>query len=247
MNISQKIFRKYYLTLFVIVIVNLILTSVVFAQSTLDQLEEQIRERVSPAQEGTQSGRTVVPAPPPAPQEQSTVPQRLERDTASSVPVYLGLTADDRRDRGRGVRITNVQPDSPADKAGLRKQDLIIGLADARVRQLSEMTDMLSVYQPGDAVEFEIIRAGMSQKVKVTLGSRPTTPAATIRSPETIPPPPAEPMLPENTPAVKPPTTTKANYPSDRETIEQLQNRVTELERRVNDLERILADMKKKD
>lgn len=166
---SPAIFR-----LVVLLLLNFVLVGVILAQTTLDRLEQQIRQRVSPSQEGTSAYRS--PATPPASSAQSP-PLTPSPDNISAtnnpVPVYLGLTADDRKDRGRGVRITDVRPGSPAEKAGLRKQDLVTALAGIRVRQLSDMTEILGVYQPADVVEFDILREGAPQKIKVTLGRPP--------------------------------------------------------------------------
>ncbi len=144
---------------------NFILGGVVLAQTTLDRLEQQIRQRVSPSQEGTSVYRSPstgpassVPSPPPAPS-----PDNIS-STSSPAPVYLGMTADDRKDRGRGVRITEIRPGSPAEKAGLLKQDLVTALAGMRVRQLSDLTEILGVYQPADVVEFDILRDGARKR-----------------------------------------------------------------------------------
>jgi hypothetical protein len=162
------------------------------------------------------------------------------------------MTADDRKDRGRGVRITEIRPGSPAEKAGLLKQDLVTALAGMRVRQLSDLTEILGVYQPADVVEFDIFRDGAPKKINVTLGRPPAAPAAVSQTAEMIPLPPGELILPEPGPAktTTPPTKSipppaQNNSQSDRETIEQLRNHIAELERRVNELERELAEAQK--
>ena len=237
--------------LVVLPLFNFILADVVLAQTTLDRLEQQIRQRVSPSQGGTsvyRSGSTgpvsSVPSPPPAPS-----PDNI---TDNPAPVYLGMTADDRKDRGRGVRITEIRPGGPAEKAGLLKQDLVTALAGTRVRQLSDLTEILGVYQPADVVEFDILRDGAPKKIKVTLGRPPAAPAPVSQTAEMIPLPPGELILPEPGPAktTTPPAKTiplpaPNNSPSDREIIEQLRNHIAVLERRVNELERELAEAQK--
>jgi hypothetical protein len=228
---------------------------VVLAQTTLDQLEQQIRQRVSPSQGGSvyrspsTGPASPVPSPPPAPS-----PDNIS-STSSAAPVYLGLTADDRKDRGRGVRITEIRPGGPAEKAGLLKQDLITALAGTRVRQLSDLTEILGIYQPADIVEFDILRDGAAKKIKVTLG-RPLAASGPIsQTAEMIPLPPGELIPPEPGPAktTPPPAPAKTipplspnNSSSDRDTIEQLRNQIGVLERRVNELERELAEAQKK-
>ena len=149
--------------------------------------------------------------------------------------------------------ITEIRPGSPSEKAGLLKQDLVTALAGTRVRQLSDMTEILGVYQPADVVEFDILRDGAPKKIKVTLGRPLVAPGPISQTAEMIPLPPGELILPEPGPAktTTPPAKTIAtpaqnNSPSDREIIEQLRNHIAVLERRVNELERELAEAQKK-
>ena len=163
----------------------------VLAQTTLDRLEQQIRQRVSPSREGTSVYRSPAAQPAAPAQSPSLEPSPDSISAAKNpMPVYLGVTADDRKDRGRGVRITDVRPGSPADRAGIRKQDLVTAVAGIRVRQLSDMTEILGVYQPADIVEFDIVRDGGPQKIKVTLGRPAAAPAAASQTAEMIPLPP---------------------------------------------------------
>ncbi len=232
---------------------NFIPGGVVLAQTTLDRLEQQIRQRVSPSQEGTSVYRS------PSTGHASSVPSPLlapSPDNISSAnnpaPVYLGMTADDRKDRGRGVRITEIRPGSPAEKAGLLKQDLVTALAGMRVRQLSDLTEILGVYEPADVVEFDILRDGAPKKIKVTLGRPPAPPAPVSQTAEMIPLPPGELIMPDPGPVktTTPPAKTipppaQNNSPSDREIIEQLRNQIAVLERRVNELEQALSEAQK--
>jgi hypothetical protein len=242
-----------FIRLTALLLFNFVLGSAVLAQTTLDRLEQQIRQRVSPSQEGSSAYRSSTTPPASSVQTPPLAPSPDNISAANSpMPVYLGLTADDRKDRGRGVRITEVRPGGPAEKGGLRKQDLVTSLTGVRVRQLSDMTEMLGIYQPADVVEFDILRDGAPQKIKVTLGRPPAAPAPVSQTSEMIPLPPGEMILPEPAPAktTSPPAKTipppaKNNSPSDREIIEQLQNHIAELERRVSELERALSEAQK--
>ncbi len=88
---------------------------------------------------------------------------------------YLGATVDDRNDRGRGVRVLGIRPGGPADRAGLRPDNLIVSAGGARVRQMSDLTGVLDLLAPGDKVPIEVLRAGaaLPQKGEVTLGQAP--------------------------------------------------------------------------
>jgi hypothetical protein len=114
----------------------------VAAQPTLERLEKSIRER------------TDGEAKPAAAGQKSG---------------YLGLTADDANDRGRGVRVLAVRPGGPAAAAGLKPNDLITAIAGVRVRQMSDMADIMALFPAGDTVALDVQRDGKQQQMKVTL------------------------------------------------------------------------------
>ena len=73
---------------------------------------------------------------------------------------------------GEGVRIGDVADDSPAGRAGLKKGDIIISVGGSGVKGLRDYSGVLKRYQPGDAVEFVILRGTEKISVKIVLGER---------------------------------------------------------------------------
>ncbi|MGA2618490.1 MAG: PDZ domain-containing protein [Thermoguttaceae bacterium] len=166
---------------------------------------------------------------------------------------YLGATVDDRNDRGRGVRVLGIRPGGPADRAGLRPDDLIVGAGGARVRQMADLTAVLDLLAPGDKVPIEVLRAGsaLPQKGEVTLGQSPPGLPATVPGTfpprESVPAPPAGPLPgpPAEGPTITPPPS-PGGLVSDSARIDQLQRRIDQLERRVEQLEQTLAQLRAK-
>jgi membrane-associated protease RseP (regulator of RpoE activity) len=102
---------------------------------------------------------------------------------------------DDTADRGRGVRIMRVTPGSPAEKAGLKKGDLITALSGIRVRQMTEVADVLEQIPPETEVTFFVRRGQTDQLISVTLGHRPPATRAAASPPQRpIPPAPKAPQ-----------------------------------------------------
>jgi membrane-associated protease RseP (regulator of RpoE activity) len=208
------------------------------APPVLERLEQKIRNRIEQPAEPAQATAENAPADRPAAKAGS------ETD---GQPGYVGIIADDAQDRGRGVRVLEVRPDGPADKAGLRKQDLITAVAGARVRQMTDMADVLMLYPAGEPVVFDVLRGEKPVQVKVTLGRR-SSPwgKLPIRPPELpIPPtkaPGAEPLLAGPRLDEQPPAA--AAEPASE--IELLRRRVEQLEHRVAELERALAESLRK-
>lgn len=71
-----------------------------------------------------------------------------------------------------GVVINEVVKDSPADKAGLKEDDIIIAINDEKIRDDDDLTDFLYDSEEGDDVTLTIIRDGNEMTVGVTLGER---------------------------------------------------------------------------
>jgi Do/DeqQ family serine protease len=72
-----------------------------------------------------------------------------------------------------GALIEDVNPGSPADKAGLKNGDIVRKLNGQTVPDSTELTSMITNMSPGDVATMDIIRDGKPMTVKVTLGERP--------------------------------------------------------------------------
>lgn len=114
---------------------------------------------------------------------------------------YIGITMQTidetvaetfRLPADEGVLVTEVQPDSPADEAGLRGGntrvvvngqtyvlggDVITEVDGRAVTTADDFRDVVSQKEPGDEITLEITRKNETQTVKVELGRRPETPS----------------------------------------------------------------------
>jgi len=75
-------------------------------------------------------------------------------------------------DGNDGIRIDEVVPGGPADKAGVRNGDVLVGIADAQVRDYPSLVPMMVQFKPGDEVVFKIRRDGKYLDLPITLGKR---------------------------------------------------------------------------
>ncbi len=85
---------------------------------------------------------------------------------------YLGTVPDMAGDATGGVRLSGVRGGSPAEKAGIRRDDVITRIGDREVGDLQAMTDALRAHKPGDVVAVTVQRDGKPVTVTVTLGQR---------------------------------------------------------------------------
>jgi hypothetical protein len=101
-------------------------------------------------------------------------PLAPQADAPNAIPgygAYLGTVPDMTGSPG-GVRLVGVRAGSPAEKAGLRGDDIItrIGLMDTP--DLQAMTDALRSHRPGETVEILVRRASGVTTLRATLGTR---------------------------------------------------------------------------
>ena len=72
-----------------------------------------------------------------------------------------------------GAKILDVMKDSPADKAGLTRGDIVQRINGARSRSMDDLLSILTFYEPNDKVELVVLRDGKEKKLNLTLGKRP--------------------------------------------------------------------------
>ena len=74
---------------------------------------------------------------------------------------------------GNGVYIAQVVPGSPAEKAGLKANDVIIGVNDKPINSAGSFIGELAAKKIGQTVNLQIIRNSQTMNVNVTLESSP--------------------------------------------------------------------------
>ncbi len=68
-----------------------------------------------------------------------------------------------------GVYISGVSPNSGADKAGLRRGDVIIEVNGIKTATMPELQEIVGRFRPGDVLELTYIRHGQRYRTRVTL------------------------------------------------------------------------------
>jgi putative serine protease PepD len=85
---------------------------------------------------------------------------------------YLGVGLEGRTDGGQGAIITEVEPDSPADVAGIKVDDVVLSVNGEPITGQAGLVAAIRDRSPGDKVEIEILRAGERVTVSATLVAR---------------------------------------------------------------------------
>jgi serine protease Do len=84
----------------------------------------------------------------------------------------------------RGALVTSVEPDSPADKAGLTPGDVILSFGGKDLDQATALPRLVAQAKPGTEVEVEVWRDGASRTFKATVGAAPAQRAAERAAPQ---------------------------------------------------------------
>jgi membrane-associated protease RseP (regulator of RpoE activity) len=96
---------------------------------------------------------------------------------------YLGVRVQGMTDdlrayfkapHGRGVLVSKVEEDTPADRAGLRAGDVIVSVDGKAISNRGDIGSALMHKEPGDTVAVKVIRDGTPRTIDVEVAERST-------------------------------------------------------------------------
>jgi serine protease Do len=91
------------------------------------------------------------------------------QDISKQVAEYYGIKSK------KGVLVTEVFPDDPADKAGIEPQDIILSINGIEVGTSREITSMIADLGVGETVKIQVLRNGKTKTFKVKIAKREET------------------------------------------------------------------------
>lgn len=80
----------------------------------------------------------------------------------------IGVSIADPTSAGAGVVVEEVRPDSPAEKAGLKRSDVIVEFDGERVRSARQFGRLVQETPPGRSVKATVMRDGQKKEVEIT-------------------------------------------------------------------------------
>ncbi len=75
-----------------------------------------------------------------------------------------------------GAKISNVEKNSPAAKAGIKTHDIILAVNNKTILSYRQLAEQIARHEIGAKLQLEIAREGKSREVTMTLGKRPDNP-----------------------------------------------------------------------
>ena len=126
------------------------------------------------------------PAPPMAPEPPEPPEEPFEQNFSFFVSGdgFLGVYAENisrenmgryHMNQARGVGVTRIVKDSPAEKAGLRKDDVILRIDGENITSVRKLNRIVSELSPDHSVKIAVSRGGSEQEVTATIGKRSNT------------------------------------------------------------------------
>jgi serine protease Do len=70
----------------------------------------------------------------------------------------------------KGILVSQVESDSPAEKAGLKEGDVIVGLDGEDVAKVGPFRNTVAMYGPGKTIDLTVVRDGKKMSFEVCLG-----------------------------------------------------------------------------
>jgi membrane-associated protease RseP (regulator of RpoE activity) len=155
-----------------------------------------MHQRMMPQRDGTQGGTDQQPqwGNPQSPNQGQRNP---DRSPGMGVPQlqnsgYLGVgletvTAELQKQyglsRSSGALVVVVDPDGPADKAGIRQGDVITSIGGTTVNGMTDVVGFIAKSSPGDSVSVTVDRDGQTLTYQVILAQRPASVPSTAPIP----------------------------------------------------------------
>jgi serine protease Do len=103
--------------------------------------------------------------------------------TGKVVRGWLGISIQDINEtiadamkltQKEGALVAGVEKDTPAEKAGLKTGDIIIGINGTKIKDTNQLRTMVADIAPGTEVKIDLTRDGKKKTIPVKLGEFPS-------------------------------------------------------------------------
>ena len=99
----------------------------------------------------------------------------------SDVRPFLGVSTEKAEN---GVKVQDVTENSGAEKAGIKKGDIITKINEKKIESPGQLSELIATYKPKDKVSVTVQRAGKDVKLNAVLGERKTPMAMSFHNVE---------------------------------------------------------------
>ena len=112
-------------------------------------------------------------------------------ETGKVVRGFLGINGDSLTpelaesfgvDQSQGVVITKIVEDTGAEKAGLKRGDIILKVNDESIKDFQELRRKIASYKPGEKIKMSVVQDGKKKDVNIELSEFPEESAVASNS-----------------------------------------------------------------
>jgi serine protease DegQ len=100
--------------------------------------------------------------------------------TGRATHPWLGVTGGDITSEAaaefgieQGALMIEIVPDSPADRAGIEPNDVVVSFAGERIDSMDDLVVAIRQHKVGEQVEMVVVRDGERMTLRATLGDKP--------------------------------------------------------------------------
>jgi len=86
----------------------------------------------------------------------------------------------------QGAVVVEVQEGTPAQRAGLKKYDVIIEVEGKKIEDAQMLTNLIASYSPGDKLDLKIVRDGQVRSLPIALAERPGEGTVAAAAPSSV-------------------------------------------------------------
>lgn len=91
----------------------------------------------------------------------------LVQQISPEIAENIGLTET------KGALVADITPDGPAEKAGIKRRDVIIAFNDISIDEMSQLPKSVAATPPGTKSQIMLLRDGKKMNISVVLGELP--------------------------------------------------------------------------
>jgi membrane-associated protease RseP (regulator of RpoE activity) len=144
-----------------------------FAVNSIQRASQNMHFKGNPdfREKGDSSNKFDFKNMPCNPENQDSKNSQQNLKNAQENTPFMGIKMANAGNAATGVLVNSVISGSPAEKAGIKAQDVITAVNGKEVKSPADLSQTVLSYKVGDTIKVTISRSGQSQELSVTLES----------------------------------------------------------------------------